>query len=105
MMIVFTVSPSSIFPCCPSLDDSVFFFIMNGRGLPCQRRISIFIFKKPKHVSRDGGIDCIKVPYLHSASNMMEEVLMDILKKIEQYREEEQLAEMGRNIRRLFGDY
>lgn len=29
---------------------------------------------------------------------------MDILKKIEQYREEE-AAEMGRNFRRLFGDY
>jgi serine protein kinase len=52
--------------------------------------MSIFIFKKPKHVSRDGGIDCIKVPYLHSVSNMIEEVLMDILKKIEKYREEEQ---------------
>lgn len=63
---------------------------MNGHSLPCQRPCKDLYFKKAKHVSRDGGIDCIKVPYLHSATNMMEEVLMDILKKIEQYREEEQ---------------
>ncbi len=30
---------------------------------------------------------------------MIEEVLMDILKKIEKYREEEQLSQMGRDVR------